>query len=440
MHVARTSLALLVALLWASPGLARDDPRPNVILIMADDLGFETLGSSGSESYETPRLDRMAEEGIRFEHCYSTPLCTPSRVQIMTGRYSFRNYVGFGMLRPGETTFGHLLKRAGYAVGVTGKWQLYGDPRQRELFRPAVGSTPEEAGFPDYFLWQVDRGPWDARYKNPRISRTGHSPQVFFQEYGPDLYGQFALDFIQRHADEPFFLYYPMCLTHDPFQPTPGDPGYDALDPTERLNDPAHFGRYVAHMDAVVGRILQKVDDLGLARKTLVLFTGDNGTDRKVVSRWRGKPVPGMKGLPVKYGTHVPLLARWPGTIPRGRVDDGLVDFTDFLPTIVEAAGAELPEGLTLDGMSFLHRLLGQPGPERSWVFCDYAPRWGRFEPARYVHDARWKLYDDGRIFDVAADPLEKKALGEGELPAEGEERIASFRQVLSRMADSARP
>lgn len=434
MRQLRILAPLLLASAFGSAHAALGFPpesRPNVILIMADDLGFETLGSYGGESYQTPHLDQMAEKGMRFEHCYSTPLCTPSRVQIMTGQYNFRNYVGFGMLRPGETTFGHLLQKAGYRVGIAGKWQLYGNPGQRKLFAPAVGTHPSEAGFDEYALWQVDQGPWEARYKNPRIARTGREPEVFPGAFGPDRYTGFALDFIERHRDDPFLLYYPMCLTHDPFQPTPDDEAYAALDPVERLNDPAWFAGYVSYMDRLVGRIIRRVEDLGLSEKTLILFTGDNGTDRKVESRWRGRTIPGMKGEPVEYGTHVPLLARWPGTVREGSLDSGLVDFTDFLPTLVEVAGAEVPDGLDLDGQSFLHRLLEKPGPEREWVFCAYNPRWLDREPARYVHDTEWKLHEDGRVFNFQVDPLEETPLAEEDLPSEVQKRIRSFRAVL---------
>jgi arylsulfatase A-like enzyme len=407
--------------------------RPNIVLIMADDLGFETLGLYGGESYETPQLDRMAEQGMRFESCYSTPLCTPSRVQIMTGQYNHRNYVAFGMLRPGETTFAHLLGEAGYAVGITGKWQLYGNPGQRKLSAPAVGSLPTEAGFDEYHLWQVDEGPWEARYKDPRITITGAEPEVFEGEYGPDRYTAFALDFIERHRDEPFLLYYPMCLTHDPFQPTPEDEeDYAALDPAHRLNDPAWFGGYVSYMDRLVGRIVGKVDELGLGERTLILFTGDNGTDTKVTSRWRGRTVKGMKGQPVELGTHVPLLARWTGTVPAGSVDSGLVDFTDFLPTLVDVAGVGIPDGLEVDGMSFLHRLRREPGPGREWVFCHYRPRWGRWGDARYVHDTDWKLYEDGRVFNIRTDPLEETPLDPHALGDEVQDRIRTFRAVLA--------
>jgi arylsulfatase A-like enzyme len=439
MRLARTAAsATAVLILVATPSLlAAEAPRPNIILIMADDLGFETLGTYGGESYETPHLDQMAEKGMRFEHCYSTPLCTPSRVQLMTGQYNHRNYIGFGMLRPGETTFAHLLKKAGYAVGITGKWQLYGNPTQRDMFAPAVGSLPTEAGFDEYNLWQVDEGPWEARYKNPRLARTGEEPRVFQGEYGPDRYTAFALDFIERHRDGPFLLYYPMCLPHDPFQPTPEDDAYAELDPAERLNDPVWFAGYVSYMDRLVGRIVQKVEGLGLGERTLILFTADNGTDRKVVSRWRGRTVPGMKGEPVEYGTHVPLLAQWPGTVPPGSRDPGLVDFTDFLPTLVEVAGARVPDELELDGQSFLRRLLGKPGPKRDWVFCHYAPRWGKWGDARYVHDTEWKLHEDGRIFNVRTDPLEEKPLSEEDLTPEVRERIRSFRAVLESKKES---
>jgi arylsulfatase A-like enzyme len=127
----------------------------------------------------------------------------------------------------------------------------------------------------------------------------------------------------------------------------------------------------------------------------------------------------------------VPLLARWPGTVPAGSTDSGLVDFTDVLPTLVEAAGARLPEDLEIDGQSFLHRLEGEAGPSREWVFCHYAPRWGQWGDARYVHDTEWKLHEDGRVFNIREDPYEETPLNLESLPPEVQERIRSFRQVL---------
>ena len=124
--------------------------KPNVILIMADDLGYETLGAYGGTSYLTPNLDRLAEQGMRFDHCFATPLCTPSRVQIMTGKYNNRNYIGFGLLDPSEKTFGHYMQEAGYKTYIAGKWQLLGNQHQQKLAGNKIGTTPEKAGFDDY--------------------------------------------------------------------------------------------------------------------------------------------------------------------------------------------------------------------------------------------------------------------------------------------------
>ncbi len=142
--------------------------QPNIILIMADDLGYETLGVNGSTAYSTPNLDELAATGMRFTAAYSTPLCTPSRVQLMTGKYNFRNYVGFGILDPQERTFGHMMQDAGYATLVAGKWQLYGNKAQRERFN-RTGATPNEAGFDVYHLWQIDSRP-PSRFKNPGLN------------------------------------------------------------------------------------------------------------------------------------------------------------------------------------------------------------------------------------------------------------------------------
>ena len=148
---------------------------------------------------------------MRFEHCHVQPLCTPTRVQLMTGRYNVRNYLNFGTLVRTETTFAHLLKKAGYATGICGKWQL---GREKD--------SPQHFGFDESYLWQHTRRP--PRYANPGLEHNGKELNFTNGEYGPKLVNDFALDFVTRHKDEPFFLYYPMMLTHDPFQPTPGQP------------------------------------------------------------------------------------------------------------------------------------------------------------------------------------------------------------------------
>ena len=271
---------------------------PNIILIMADDLGMETLGCYGSEEYQTPNLDKMAAQGMQFTQCYSTPLCTPSRVQLMTGKYNFRNYIGFGLLDPEEKTFGHLLQEAGYSTCVVGKWQLYGNEYQQKLAGGRVGSLPEEAGFDDWCLWQVKER--RTRYKSPTLTLKGKGTTTFPDAYGPDLFVDHIESFMQSHKDSAFFIYYPMALTHDPFQPTPNNPEFRGFDPEiHPKNDTIWFDDMVSYMDKLVGRIVFKTEELGIAENTLILFIGDNGTDRDVSSGWNGQNIMGNKGYQV---------------------------------------------------------------------------------------------------------------------------------------------
>lgn len=408
--------------------VVKESPAPpNLILIMADDLGFETVGAYGGESYQTPRLDRMASEGMLFENCYSTPLCTPSRVQIMTGKYNFRNYVAFGMLDDQQTTFGHLLQDAGYATCIVGKWQLYGNDRQREMFG-RVGTMPEKAGFGDYCLWQLDeRG---RRYKSPLLKKKTAEYKTYENEYGPDIFLDYAQNFISENKDKPFFLYYPMCLVHDPFQYTPDTPGYENFDPEENLNDTTYFDDMMAYMDKSVGSIIDQVEAEGLAENTLILFIGDNGTHRTVYSKLNGEWVRGNKGYTDEMGTHVPFLAYWKGRIKPGTRSTNLIDFTDFLPTLMEAAQTPLPQDFLTDGNSFLGQLTGSAFEPREWVFCHYAPRWGNFPERRWVHDKNWKLYETGEWYNLQEDQKEEVPLAEEAVPAE---TAQTFKAVLAK-------
>jgi arylsulfatase A-like enzyme len=414
-------------------GCSSDVQRPpNVILIMADDLGYENLNCYGGQSYETPNLDRLAEEGMRFDHCYSMPLCTPSRVQIMTGKYNFRNYLGFGILDSTQQTFGDLFQDAGYRTCVVGKWQLYGNRRQQELVDGLHGSRPEEAGFDQFCLWQVqDRG-W--RYKDPTVETSEGGLETHPGNYGPDVFLDYIERFIDQYRDKPFFVYFPMCLVHDPFLPTPDRDDFEAYLSSSKTNDTTYFRDMVRYMDHVVNRISVKLKERNLANNTLLLFTGDNGTDRDVISTFRGQRIRGQKGYPVEYGTHVPLIAWWPGVIQPGTVNQNLVDFTDFLPTITEAVGYDLPDDFKTDGISFYAQLLGEEAKVRDWVFCHYDPRWGRFEKSRYVHNKEWKLYENGEMYNISVDPLEQNVFTEDNLPESAQALREEFSQVLNQM------
>ncbi len=425
LSAAGLGLAALGAPKPARAQSAKGERPPNVIVIMSDDIGHEAYGCYGGTSYKTPVLDVWAATGARFENAHSQPLCTPSRVKIMTGRYNSRNYVRFGEFPFGEKTFGHVMKSAGYATCIAGKWQLQG--------RGAQG--PRDAGFDEYCLWHMmdveqDKGP---RYRDPKIIENGTWRTDTEGKYGPDVVSNYILDFIERKKDGPFFVYYPMILVHNPFEPTPDSPewGQDA-----RGNN--FFKDMVEYHDKVLGRISDKLDALGLRENTLLLYMGDNGTNGSITSRVSGGgSVKGGKGGTTDAGTHVALIANWKGTIPEGAVINDIVDFSDILPTIAEAGGAALPEGVRIDGQSFLPRLKGQRGNPRGWIFIRYKRDPDRTE-YRFVRDQRWKLYDEGghpragKLYDVPADVLEENPIAEGQGGGEAEAARRRLRKALA--------
>lgn len=415
-HLSLVALAATLSLLGAC-GPAKNselrDQRPNIILIMADDLGYETIGANGGSSYQTPEIDRLASKGMRFEHCYAQPLCTPSRVQLMTGIYNVRNYVRFGLLEKSQTTIGHLFQEAGYATCIIGKWQLGKDP-----------ASPQHAGFDRHCLWQVgggriDSSGRDTRYSKPVLEVDGKLITYGDTDYGPDVVSQYGLDFIELsyNSGSPFLLYYPMILTHCPFSPAPGSPEWNSGDSTTMSykGEARYFKDMVTHMDHIVGEIDHKLEELGIQNNTLLIFTGDNGTDVPVVSRMHEREIVGAKGKSTDAGTRVPLIIQWPDVILPGSTSMNLVDFSDFLPTLSEAANIDI-DSLDVDGHSFLPQLHGEKGTPREWVYSWYS-RNGELEKARvFARNHRYKLYDSGEFYEIPVDyeelnPLEISAL-----------------------------
>jgi arylsulfatase A len=390
---------MLLALLLA-PSLALGAEKTNIILIMADDIGYECYGAYGGTSYKTPALDKMAKQGMLFNHAYSNPVCTPTRVKIMTGLSNVRNYASFSVLKKTEKTIGHMMLDAGYKTAIAGKWQLYGAEHYEDAIREK-GSLPQNMGFDRHCLWQVYK--MGSRFWGPTITIDGQVKKFGDDVYGPDVYSQFLLDRMAEYKDEPFFLYYPMALVHSPFEPTP-----DSADLASK-NKQKNFADMVAYMDKLIGKIVDKTVELGIAENTLILVTGDNGTHRSIKSNMGAKVIVGGKGNTTDAGTHVALFAYQPGTVAAGEVSNDLVEFADFTPTLAEATGAA--SLYPTDGQSFLPQLHGKKGNPRETIFVYYWPRPETGTPRIFVRNQRWKLYGNGRLVDVKNDVLEQKSL-----------------------------
>lgn len=347
--------------------------RPlNVVVVLIDDLGASTIGCYGNREHRTPHIDKLASTGVRFQTCYATPLCSPSRVEAMTGRYAFRtgwyNLIGRSHtpsdhLDPNEQTFADVLKTRGYRTALAGKWQL-GDieKRPRMIF---------ENGFDEYMAWAWPLRP---RYWKPEIIENGQRVATTAQQYGPDMQAAWMDAFIRRNRNQPFLLYNPAVLVHAPYEPTP-----DPADPGRKVE--GSLKAYVAYQDHLVGRLIRTLEETGLRENTVVLVAGDNGTAGN------------GKGQVTELGARVPMIANCPGLIGEGKVLDDLIDFSDVLPTLAELAGAVLPEGVKIDGRSFAPQLLGRKGNPRDWIFS-------YLRDQRVLRDRRWLLEGDGKFYD----------------------------------------
>ena len=396
--------------------------KPNVIVIMADDIGFECYSGYGSEFYDTPHIDKLAATGARFTQVYSQPICTPSRIRIMTGKYNFKNYTEFGELDLSQPTFAKMVQANGYATAIAGKWQL----------SAANLNGPHQAGFDEYCLWHfsqggaADRLPQKfknkgPRYKSPRLFENSELVPNTEGKYGPDIVSDFICEFIRRKQNEPFVVYYPMILVHNPFDPTPDSRDWENKDTSRRPIE--HFREMVHYMDKVIGKIVHTLDETGLREETLILVTGDNGTNRSLASPFPSRGmIRGGKGSMQDAGNRVAFVANWSGQIESGAVIDSPVCFSDVLSTVADVTGSTPPQGT--DGQSFLPLLKGDDSQARGWVFQSYSKSGPGKAPFRcFVRDADWKLYADGSLFNVPNDWLE-------ESPVTGPEGAAARRRL----------
>jgi arylsulfatase A len=357
--------------------------KPNIVLIMADDFGFENLSCNGGTSYKTPNINSLARTGIRFNHCYSAPVCTPSRVKLLTGRYSFRTGEKWGHLPDDEITIASTLQKAGYVSAISGKWQL-------NLLKENPIYVFEK-GFDEYCCWAWHEGP---RYWNPLIYQNGKILQEIEHKYGPDVFCDFILNFIVRNKNKPFFAYYPMNLPHFPKKKGP------YIEPKGPHGRYQTYSEMVEKADELIGIVVKKLDDLSLRNNTIIIFTGDNGTPKTVTSKMGDSKIRGGKGKLTDAGTHVPLIINWTGKTPKNVVCNDLIDFSDFFPTMAEIGNAELPQNVRIDGKSFAPQILGKKGQPRQWAYTEWGGR-------AWIRTRDWKLYRDGKLYDMKKDPLE---------------------------------
>ncbi|MEM9928453.1 MAG: sulfatase-like hydrolase/transferase [Bacteroidota bacterium] len=418
----------------------------NVVLILIDDLSHLGVSAYGADQlsndfdlfknvqFSTPNIDRLAKEGTVCAQSYVYPICENSRIALMSGKTNQRNLLKVKSQHASEITFGDVFQRAGYATGIFGKWkQTRGTkeiPGKDYIF---------EFGWDEFACFDVvGEG---QRFINPNLvingevkdykGRTDLDPATGRRWYGPDICNRYALDFIERHQDEPFFLYYPMLLVHDDHKPTPDTKPNSLFDNFDEANhnrnghtgdDPKYLPDMIAYMDKLIGKVTDKLDKLQLREQTLVIVMGDNGTKEIFTHVYSdGNEFPGRKGGTTENGIHVPMVFSQPGTIPVSSKDAyreyiGLVDVTDIYPTICDAADIQIPHSSDLDGISFWSQIKGGSGQPRQHIYSwfngndpvektDLLLTYAFNEDFKYY--APTDEYPEGRFFDLRTDSLE---------------------------------
>jgi arylsulfatase len=454
--MSRTLVPLLLVLLACSTSpndRAEHSQRPpNVVLLLADDLGWNELGCYGQRKIRTPHVDRLTAEGVRFTQHYSgSAVCAPARCVLLTGLHTGHAFIrDNGEVKPegqrpipAETvTLAEVLKDAGYATGIFGKWGLGG---------PGTVGEPNLQGFDDWYGYLCQRQAhnfyprylWD---NGERVELEGNDRGLTGAQYSHDLIAERALAFVRAHADEPFFLYVPFTIPHLAIQvPEDSLAEYEGL-----WDDPpyeggkgylphraprAGYAAMVTRMDRDVGRLLDLLDELELAEDTIVFFASDNGP---TYDRLGGSdsdffqsagPFRGLKGSLYEGGIRVPLVARWPGRIEAGRVSDLPSAFWDLFPTVCELTGASVPEGL--DGLSFAPTLTGVGEQARHeylyWEFRAYggqqAVRLGDWKGVRQKMKSGNRAIE---LYDLALDVGERN-----DLAAEQPELVERVRAIM---------
>lgn len=450
-------LPLLFTALGALSSGADDEksppPRPNLVLIVGDDLGVGELGCYGQQKIETPRLDTMAREGLRFTRFYAAaPVCAPARCALMTGLHGGHAFVrdnlefpdeGQLALPAGTVTLPRLLQQAGYETAMVGKWGLGG---------PRTSGEPKAQGFDQWFGYYCQRQaqtfyPDHLWRDGKRVPLTGNREDgETGTQYAHDLFLEEVEGFLRRPHEKPFFLYLPFTLPHVALQPEEED----LARYRERFEERPYRGEYgyvphetpraayaamITRLDKDVGRVLDLLAETGAEENTLVLFLSDNGptsdmggVDTRFFNSTGG--LRGRKGTVYEGGIRVPLIARWPGRVPEGKTSAWLGAHYDLLPTLLEAAGASVPAGL--DGLSFFAELRGERAPEHEFLLWEFHGYGGQ----QAVRMGRWKGVRFGllegisslELYDLEASEREAKNVA-----AENPEIVTQLLAILAR-------
>ncbi|MBX6314067.1 MAG: arylsulfatase [Isosphaeraceae bacterium] len=434
-------LALAVGILGslgaetAAVAAVRKAKRPNVVLIMSDDQGYGDLGSHGNPVIKTPNLDRLARQGVQLTRFHVCPVCSPTRASLLTGRYNYRTrvvdtYLGRSMMDPAEVTLAEMLAAAGYRTGIFGKWHL-GD---NYPLRPIDQGFQEALVHKGGGIGQPSDPPGGGSYFDPLLQHNGQT--VATQGYCSDVYTDAALRFIEQDRERPFFVYLAFNAPHAPLQvPKKYLKMYDSLDLSPaafpRVGQPlpakldhdmiARVYGMVTNLDDNIGRLLARLDALGLAEETIVVFLTDNGPQQ---ARYNAG-MRGRKGSVYEGGIHVPCFIRWTGKIPEGRQVDRIAAHIDLAPTLLELCDVGAPKGVQLDGRSLVP-LLGIEAQAGTWPDRTLYFQWHRGDVpglgrACAALEQRWKLVqpagaaperaaasDRYELYDLEADPYEQ--------------------------------
>jgi len=414
-------LLLVFFLFILQAGFAGPGNRPNIVFIMADDLGYGDLGCYGQKLIQTPHIDKLAVEGIRFTQAYAgSTVCAPSRCSLMTGMHNGHNRVRDNIphgisLQPDDFTLAELLKQAGYRTGGIGKYSLG---------NPGSWGVPLKQGF-DYYYGQLNQD--QAHFYYPHYLWENDEVKLLFgnraeqkQEYTQDLYTEKALTFIQENKAHPFFLYLPYTIPH--FSDYPADsPDYYIVPSDEPYSDKEwsqtskNYAAMITRLDRDVGKIMALLKELGIDGNTLVIFTSDNGPLKKVADAYEffdsNGPLRGGKRDLYEGGIRVPFIVRWKDVVPESTVSEEIISFWDIMPTFAEII--DYPSEIQSDGISFLSALREEKMEEHQYLFWDYghirkkymqAVRYGNYKGIRNIT----REGSDFELYDLAKDPGEE--------------------------------